>query len=81
MTNGGSTMALLPARYPGTASSTDGALLMGRRTEWLDMGHDQYRGLGQKLLATDQHEVGIFDVREIVFDEDAEGPMTIASEI
>jgi type VI secretion system protein ImpE len=90
LTHGGNTVALLPARYPGTASwstsessgaSSDGALLMGRRTEWLDMGHDQYRGLGQKLLATDQHEVGLLDVRQIVFDEDAEGPRTIASEI
>ncbi len=78
---GGGTVALLPARYPGTASSRDGGLLLGRRTEWVDIGHDQYRGLGQKLLATDQHEVALFDVREIVFDLDDEGPSTMACEI
>lgn len=85
-TNGGGTVALLPARYPGTttasgAAAPHGELLLGRRTEWLDMGHDQYRGIGQKLLATDQLEIGLFDVREIVFDDDDEGPLTMASEI
>jgi type VI secretion system protein ImpE len=80
-TNGGRTAALLPARYPGTTASGDGGLLMGRRTEWIDIGSDQYRGLGQKLWATDQLEVGFFDVRKIVFDEDDEGPRTIASEV
>jgi type VI secretion system protein ImpE len=80
-TNGGGTVALIPARYPGTTASADGSLLMGRRTEWLDMGHDQYRGLGQKLLATDQDEIGLFDVREIVFDDEDDGPRTMASEI
>jgi type VI secretion system protein ImpE len=79
--NGGGTVALLPALYAGTAASGDGALQLGRRTDWLDIGHGQYRGLGQKLLATDGDEIGLFDARELSFADDAEGPTTLASEI
>jgi type VI secretion system protein ImpE len=79
--HGGGTVALLPARYAGTAESGDGALQLGRRTEWVDIGQGQFRGLGQKVLATDRDEVGFFDVRDVSFADDDEGPRTIASEV
>jgi len=70
--NGGETVALLPVRYSGTAAQADGALRMSRKTEWLALGDGpsgpQYRGLGQRLLATGEFETGLLEVRQIRFD-------------
>ena len=71
-TSGGDTVALLPVRYTGTAAQADGALRMSRKTEWLALGDGpsgpQYRGLGQRLLATGEFETGLLEVRQIRFD-------------
>jgi len=64
--NGGQTVALLPARYAGSAQSSESALQLARRTEWLEMAPEQYRGLGQRLLATSAEELGLLEVHEIV---------------
>ena len=64
--NGGETVALLPARYAGTAQSGDAALQLSRRTEWIELAEDQYRGLGQRVFATDAGESGLLDVREVL---------------
>jgi type VI secretion system protein ImpE len=67
-TNGGEAVTLLPARYPGTASEgADGALLMARKTEWIEVGSAQYHGRGQRLLSTDADEVGLLQVRDLTF--------------
>lgn len=63
--NGGETVALLPVRYAGTAAQTDGQLLMSRKTEWIELAEGQYRGLGQRLLATSAVELGMLETREI----------------
>lgn len=67
--NGGETVALMPSRYPGSGGTADTGLQMGRKTEWLPMGTDQYRGLGQRVLATDVGEFGLLQVRQIVLDD------------
>jgi type VI secretion system protein ImpE len=67
--NGGTTVALVPTRYPGAADgagATDAALLMARRTEWLETAPQQFRGLGQRVLATSSSDVGLLDARELV---------------
>jgi type VI secretion system protein ImpE len=64
--NGGQTVALVPARYPGTGSAADPALQLSRKTEWLEIGADQFRGLGQRLLTTDTVELGLLEARTIV---------------
>jgi type VI secretion system protein ImpE len=66
--NGGETVALVPTRYAQSAQSSDAALQLARRTEWIELGADQYRGLGQRLLATSSSEVGLLEVREIVLE-------------
>jgi type VI secretion system protein ImpE len=66
--NGGETVALLPARYAGTVAQTDGSLLMSRKTEWLALAENQYRGLGQRVLATSSAELGLLELREITLD-------------
>ena len=50
----------------GTTSGADSALLMSRKTEWLEIADDQYRGLGQRALTTDGGDHALLDVREIV---------------
>ena len=64
--NGGVTVALLPARYPGSGAQDDPALQMARKTEWIELAPDQYRGLGQRLFATSASEVGVLEARTIV---------------
>ena len=44
--------ALLPSRYAGSGGEGDGALQLSRKTEWIEIGPDQYRGLGQRILTT-----------------------------
>ncbi len=64
--NGGDAVALVPARYSGTAAEGDASLQMARKTEWLEIGPEHYRGLGQRILTTSASEVGLLEVREIV---------------
>jgi type VI secretion system protein ImpE len=67
-TNGGDTVALLPVRYAGSTDGGDAALQMARKTEWLELSAGQYRGLGQRLLATDATETSVLEVRQVVLD-------------
>lgn len=69
--NGGEIVGLLPTRYPGSELSDDPMIQMGRKTEWFDRGNDLYSGLGQRMLATDNGEYPLMDVREILFDTSA----------
>ncbi len=64
--NGGETVALVPSRYPGSGAQAGGALQLSRKTEWIELAPDQYRGLGQRVLTTSSSERGLLDVREIV---------------
>jgi type VI secretion system protein ImpE len=66
--NGGESIALIPARYPGSESAADGALQMSRRTVWDDSGDGLSTGSGQRLLATDAGEYPLLELREILID-------------
>lgn len=61
--NGGSTVALIPSRYPDTLGCGDDAALLARKVDWLDNGYP----IGQRLLATDNGEVGLFELRSLSF--------------
>ena len=66
--NGGETVALLPVRYAGTPVAEGGPLAMSRQTDWIEIGGSgsgQYRGIGQRVFATDAAERGLLDVRHI----------------
>lgn len=65
--NGGEVVGVIPTRYPGSEGVADGAIKLARRTEWLEHGGD-YRGIGQRLFATDAGEYALLDVRRIEFD-------------
>lgn len=77
-TNGGNAVGFIPVRYPGTESASDDALRLGRRTEWVERQGDLYVGIGQRMLATDQAECALLEVRELLLNHPdappAEGP-------
>ena len=63
--NGGDAVALIPVRYPGSESSPEPKIQLGRLTEWDQYGEDSYTGLGQRVLITDQDELSLLDLRNI----------------
>jgi type VI secretion system protein ImpE len=64
--NGGESVALIPTCYPGTREQADGKLKLARGTEWLELGSDQYAGLGQRVITSSGPELGLLEVRELV---------------
>jgi type VI secretion system protein ImpE len=66
--NGGDTVALIPVRYAGSTEGGDAALQLARRTDWIELADGQYRGLGQRVLATDADELPLLEVRKIGLD-------------
>ncbi|MBC7503005.1 MAG: virulence protein SciE type [Herminiimonas sp.] len=63
----GEQMALIPVRYPGSEAADDD-VRMARATRWIDFDGDGFAGSGQRMLATDQGEHALLDVRRILFD-------------
>lgn len=63
--NGGEVVGLIPSRYPGSQASADPQVQLGRRTEWLEQESGIYVGIGQRMLATDQNEYPLLDIRRI----------------
>lgn len=73
-TNGGETVGLIPSRYPGSPASADPLVQLGRKTEWLEGEAGTWLGLGQRMLATDQGEYSLLDIRRIELDAE-EAPL------
>jgi type VI secretion system protein ImpE len=63
--NGGSVGGHIPARYPATEESSDGQLLLTRKTEWRQQPGETYLGLGQRVLATNANEYPLLQCRTI----------------
>jgi type VI secretion system protein ImpE len=66
--NGGGTVALVPTRYAPMPEGTEASLRLSRGTDWLEISPGQYRGVGQRVLTTDQTELGLLDVRTLTLD-------------
>jgi type VI secretion system protein ImpE len=71
-TNGGEVVGLIPTRYPGTALAAGDALALARRTDWVERAAGDFTGLGQRLLTTDAQDIGLMDLRSVVFDHPAD---------
>ncbi len=65
--NGADTVALLPVRYAGTDLAGDAQASLSRRTDWLELAPNQYRGVGQRTLTTDVCELGLLELRKLSF--------------
>jgi type VI secretion system protein ImpE len=65
---------VLPVRYPASYDAADPLLALGRKTDWQDLGHGLFVGLGQKVLTSDTADFPLLDVRLIGFDQAADKP-------
>ena len=64
--NGGESVGFIPARYPDTELASGDLLALSRRTEWRENAAGGFVGLGQRVLATNESEVALMDVRSVV---------------
>lgn len=78
--NGGETVGLIPARYPGSPAAADPLVQLGRKTEWLEPEAGTWLGLGQRMLATDRGEYSLLDLRRIELDSEETPTAEIAPE-
>ncbi|MHC4583107.1 MAG: type VI secretion system accessory protein TagJ [Planctomycetota bacterium] len=67
--NGGQITGLIPTRYPDSETSKDNAILLSRKTEWIEQPFDLYLGLGQRLFATNEDEFPLLQIRQIDLDQ------------
>src|ERR1700736_6803369 len=67
--NGGEAVGFIPTRYPGSELSTDDAIRLARKTDWVDAAGAI--GLGQRLLASDEAEVPLLELRLVKFERSA----------
>ncbi|MEW9921700.1 type VI secretion system accessory protein TagJ [Marimonas sp. MJW-29] len=70
--NGGEVVALIPTRYAGTTERGDDAAKLARATHWEDAGGETFLGIGQRLLATDEDDIALLDIRELVLHHETE---------
>ncbi len=66
--NGGEAVGLIPSRYPDSPSSEDPLIQLGHKTEWIEQTEGLYIGLGQRLLASDEGEYPLLDLRLLRLD-------------
>jgi len=66
--NQGEAVGFLFARYPGSGADHDPAVRLGRRTRWEETPEGLVSGFGQRVLATPEQELGLLQIREILFD-------------
>ncbi len=67
--NGGETTAFMPARYPGSESSEDGKIRLGRLTTFETTPGGTSTGLGQRLFATNLDDYPLMQCSDIQFDD------------
>ncbi len=70
--NGGEAFGFIPSRYSGSEESPDSFIQLSRKTEWLEISPESYKGLGQRMLATDKNDYSLLDIREIKFNSISE---------
>jgi len=70
--NEGTAVALIPTRYVDSWKSDRDEIRLGRLTTWEEHEDGSWRGLGQRMLATDQAEAALPQVRSFELDLPAE---------
>jgi type VI secretion system protein ImpE len=69
--NGGSTVGLIPSRYPDSEKVDDSAICMARRTDWKEPVEGYSLGMGQRVLVTNEGDFSLFEIRDIAMNADA----------
>ena len=73
--NGGEAVGVVPTRYSGTEHAADPQLRLARKTEWIEGTPGVFTGLGQRVLTTSAGDFALMDVRSILFESSADGPV------
>jgi type VI secretion system protein ImpE len=68
---------LLPCLYPGSYQNADDQIKLGRITVWRDDVEGLALGLGQKMLAVDDKEFPISEIRQIEFEVQDDGATNV----
>jgi len=68
-TNGGEVVGLIPTRYPDTKLPAGDLLALSRSTDWLESSPGVFKGVGQRLIATDNADHGLMDLRSVLIDQ------------
>jgi type VI secretion system protein ImpE len=68
--NGGQAVGFVPCRYPAAQDSSDGDIVLARKTDWIELADGLQVGEGQRMLATDAGDYPLLDVRTITFNVD-----------
>ncbi len=69
--NGGETVGLIPTRYPGSEANEDKLIRLAQKTIWQELDNGVYRGMGQRMFATDVGEYPLMDLRLITLNSEA----------
>jgi type VI secretion system protein ImpE len=64
--NEGEAPGFIPTRYPGSATSADPAIALGKKTDWQDIAPDWSVPIGQRVLVTDAEETALMDTRKLL---------------
>ena len=64
-TNGGEAMGLIPTRYAGSELAEDSQIRMSGKTDWMQPTDGVCYGLGQRMLATDNDDHPLLQIRRI----------------
>jgi len=67
--NAGRAVGFIPTRYSGSEDSSDSAIRLARKTDWQELPEGLATGLGQRVFATDQAEVGLLEVRTLLLNQ------------
>lgn len=62
---GGESSILIPSRYCDSEKDRDDQLRLARRTQWEEIGENQYRGVGQRMLTAGERDFAMLDVRTV----------------
>jgi type VI secretion system protein ImpE len=70
--NGGESVGVIPARYPGSENSDDNLVRLARKTEWTETVPQVFHGIGQRILTSDAGDHPLLAIRNISFGEETE---------
>ncbi len=65
--NGLTLNCYLPVLYPQSSDHEDDRIKLGRMTDWISLGGDLFKGVGQHVFQAGERDIGILEIREAVF--------------
>ena len=64
--NEGEAAGFIPTRYPGSLESRDEAVMLAKKTDWVERAPGWSVPIGQRMLTTDAEETALMDIRKLL---------------